>query len=124
MAEGYLQHKLGDFRNVCSAGAKPSGYVHPIAIEVMQEIGIDISNHRSKHLDEFMNSDVDTVITVCENAETCCPTFSGETNHFCWPFSDPADAEGTDEEVKNDFRRVRDEIKVQFDKYAQTLLEV
>lgn len=124
MAEGYLKHKVGYFMDVCSAGAKPSGYVHPIAIEVMQEIGIDISGHRSKHLDEFKEGDVETVITVCENAETCCPTFAGEVNHHCWTFSDPADAVGTEEEIKNDFRRVRDEIKETFDKYAQTLSAV
>ncbi len=122
MAEGYLAHKVGEFMDVCSAGAKPSGYVHPVAIEVMAEIGIDISDHRSKHLDEFLKGEVETVITVCDNAETCCPPFLGEVNHFCWPFSDPADAVGSDAEVKQAFRRVRDEIVKTFDEYAQQLM--
>ena len=122
MAEGYLAHKVGDLMEVCSAGSKPSGYVHPVAIEVMAEIGIDLSAHRSKHLDEFLEGDVETVITVCENAETCCPTFPGQVNHFCWPFSDPADAEGSAEEIKQAFRDVRDEIVKTFDEYAQRLV--
>jgi len=110
MAEGYLKDKLGDIFDIQSAGAAPSGYVHPVAQEVMLEIGIDISEHHSKHLDEFMKEGVHTVITVCNNAETCCPTFPGEKNHYCWSFADPADAKGTEEEIKDEFRRVRDEI--------------
>lgn len=121
MAEGYLKHKLGHLVNVESAGAKPSNYVHPVAIQVMQEIGIDIANHRSKHLKEYLEQDIDTVITVCDNAETCCPTFPGEKHHYCWTFADPADATGTEEEVAEEFRRVRDEIRETFDKYAAEL---
>jgi len=121
MAEGYLQHKIGHLVNVQSAGSKPSDYVHPIAIQVMLEIGIDIASHRSKHLDEYMEQDVDTVITVCDNAETCCPTFPGEKNHYCWTFADPADATGPVEEVANEFRRIRDQIRDTFDKYAAEL---
>ena len=82
LAEGYLRHKMAGRVNVQSAGAKPSNYVHPIAIKVMAEIGIDIQDHRSKHLDEFMQQDVDTVITVCDNAEGCCPKFPGENKHY------------------------------------------
>lgn len=121
MAEGYLQHKLGNLVNVQSAGSKPSNYVHPIAIQVMQELEIDISGHRSKHLDEYMQQDIDTVITVCDNAETCCPTFPGERKHYCWSFADPADATGTEEEIANAFRKVRDEIRETFDRYAAEL---
>lgn len=121
MAEGYLHHKIGNLVNVQSAGAKPSNYVHPVAIEVMEEIGIDLSSHRSKHLDEFAQQDIDTVITVCGNAETCCPKFPGEKKHYCWTFADPADATGTVEEIRNEFRRIRDEIRKTFDKYAAEL---
>jgi len=121
MAEGYLQHKIGTLVNVQSAGSKPSDYVHPIAIQVMQEIGIDITSHRSKNLDEYLDQDIDTVITVCDNAETCCPTFPGEKNHYCWTFADPADATGTAEEIADEFRRVRDEIRETFNQYASKL---
>lgn len=124
MAEGYLKHKVGDLFDVQSAGANPSGYVHPVASEVMQEIGIDLEGHHSKHLDEFLEQEVETVITVCENAETCCPTFKGEKNHYCWTFSDPADATGSEEEIRNEFRRVRDEIRETFDDYACKLRSV
>lgn len=121
MAEGYLKHKVGELYDVQSAGASPSGYVHPVAEEVMKEIGIDLSLHRSKHLDEFKGGSVDTVITVCENAETCCPTFKGERNHYCWTFEDPADATGSEEEIRAEFRRIRDQICEKFDAYAEKL---
>ena len=121
MAEGFLKQKIGEKYDVQSAGAKPSGYVHPIAKKVMSEIGIDLSDHSSKHLDEFMDEEVETVITVCDNAETCCPTFKGEKNHFCWTFDDPADAEGSEEEVENEFRRIRDQICEQFTEYSKEL---
>jgi len=90
--------------------------VHPEAIKVMAELDIDLSGHRSKHLDEFKDQEIDTVITVCENAESCCPPFNGEQNHYCWSFADPADATG-----RNEFRKIRDEIKVTFDRYADEL---
>lgn len=121
MAEGYLQYKIGHLVNVQSAGSKPSDYVHPVAIKVMQEIGIDITSHRSKHLDEYLKQEVDTVITVCDNAETCCPTFPGEKNHYCWTFADPADATGSEEEITDEFRKIRDEIRDTFDKYSAEL---
>ena len=104
-----------------SAGANPSGYVHPVATEVMSEIGIDLSSHHSKHLNEFLDQPVDTVITVCENAETCCPEFVGESQHYCWVFDDPAEAEGTEEEIRNDFRRIRDQICEKFGSYVESL---
>ncbi len=121
MAEGFLKMKVGDLYDVQSAGAKPSGYVHPVAQKVMSEIGVDLTGHESKHLDEFLEDEVETVITVCDNAEGCCPTFKGEKNHFCWTFDDPADAEGSDEEVEQEFRRIRDQICDQFEDYAERL---
>ena len=78
MAEGILRHVAGDLFEVFSAGSKPAGYVHPLAIEVLNEIGIDISGHRSKHLDEFLNAGIETVITVCDHANESCPIFPGK----------------------------------------------
>jgi arsenate reductase len=103
---------------VASAGSKPAGFVHPLAIQVMKEIGIDISNHHSKHLNEFLNQPVETVITVCGNADQACPTFPGQVNRHHWGFDDPAHATGTDEEKLVVFRRVRDEIRRVFEAYA------
>ena len=118
LAEGILRAALGDSFDVQSAGSKPAGHVHPLAIRVMQEIGLDISGHRSKHLDEFLQRPVETVITVCGNADQACPVFPGQLNRHHWSFYDPARAEGTDEEKLAVFRRVRDEIKLVFEAYA------
>lgn len=118
LAEGILQAAIGDIVRVASAGSKPAGYVHPLAIKVMQEIGIDISGHHSKHLDEFLNQDVETVITVCGNADQACPMFPGQVNRYHWGFDDPAHATGTEEEKLAVFRRVRDEIRRAFEAYA------
>lgn len=118
LAEGILRQALGDQYNVASAGSKPAGYVHPLGIKAMAEIGIDISSHTSKHMDEFLNQNVETVITVCGNADQACPMFPGQLNRHHWGFDDPAHATGTEEEIMNVFRRVRDEIKRVFDAYA------
>jgi arsenate reductase len=92
--------------------------VHPKAVAVMKEIGIDISNHSSKHMNDFLKRDVHTVITVCGNADQACPSFPGQLKRYHWGFDDPAKAEGSDEEVLDVFRRVRDEIKLVFEAYA------
>jgi len=118
LAEGILRHAAGDLFDVHSAGSKPAGYVHPKAIEVMKEIGIDISGHTSKHMNEFLDKKISTVITVCGNADQACPMFPGQVNRYHWGFDDPAHARGTDEEVLNVFRRVRDQIKLVFEAYA------
>ena len=118
LAEGFLRVFADETLNVQSAGSNPSGYVHPLAIQVMREEGIDISQHRSKHLREFLGAPVETVITVCGNADQVCPTFPGQANRHHWGFDDPAKAEGTDEEKLAVFRRVRDEIKRVFKAYA------
>ena len=118
LAEGLLRAAAGDLLEVASAGSKPAGYVHPLSIEVMQEIGIDISSHRSKHLEEFLSVPVETVITVCGNADQACPMFPGQLNRHHWGFDDPAHAEGTREEQLAVFRRVRDEIRRVFEAYA------
>ena len=121
MAEGMLRAEAGDLVNVQSAGSKPAGYVHPLAIKVMAEVGIDISGHRSKHLSEFLEQRVNTVITVCGNADAACPNFPGQVNRHHWPFYDPAKATGSEEEILACFRRVRDEMRRVFEAYAAGL---
>jgi arsenate reductase len=116
MAEGVLRAAAGDILEVQSAGSNPAGYVHPMAIQVMAEIGIDISKHRSKHLNEFLNQPIETVITVCDNANQACPIFPGQANRH---LADPARAVGTDAEILAAFRRVRDEIRAVFEIYAK-----
>jgi arsenate reductase len=118
LAEGILRAAAGDILEVQSAGSKPAGFVHPLAIQVMQEIGIGISAHRSKPLTEFLDRPIETVITVCGNADAACPIFPGQVNRHHWPFDDPARATGTDEEKLAVFRRVRDEIRRAFTAYA------
>ena len=118
LAEGILRAAAGDILNVQSAGSKPAGYVHPLAIQVMKEIGLDISSHHSKHMNDFLQQDVETVVTVCGNADQACPMFPGQLNRYHWGFYDPAHATGTDEEKLTVFRRVRDEIKMVFEAYA------
>ncbi len=118
LAEGVLQRALGEGYDVQSAGSKPAGYVHPLAVKAMAEVGIDISGHRSKHLNEFLKQPVETVITVCGNADQACPTFPGQVNRYHWGFDDPAHATGTEEEKLAVFRRVRDEIRKVFEAYA------
>ena len=118
LAEGFLRQFAGDVLEVASAGSRPAGYVHPLAIQVMREAGVDISAHTSKHMDEFLTRRVETVITVCGNADQACPLFPGQVNRHHWPFDDPAHATGTDEEKLAVFRRVRDEIKAVFRAYA------
>ena len=109
MAEGLLRHEAGDRFEVFSAGTHPS-LVRPEAIAVMSEIGIDISRHRSKSVDEFTSQKPDTVITVCDSAKESCPVFPGGTQRFHWPFEDPALVQGTEEERKAAFRKIRDRI--------------
>lgn len=121
IAEGILRAAAGDLIEVASAGSRPAGYVHEKSIAVMHEIGIDISSHTSKHLDTFLERPVDTVITVCGNADQVCPRFPGQAFKYHWGFTDPAHAEGSEAEVLDEFRRVRDQIKLVFEAYAAGL---
>lgn len=123
MAEGILRAAAGDLIEVHSAGSKPAGYVHPKAIQVLKEIGIDLSAHTSKHMNDFLNRNITTVITVCGNADQACPMYPGQVNRHHWGFDDPAHATGTEEEILQQFRRVRDEIKLVFEAYAAGLKE-
>jgi len=110
MAEGILRHLADDKYDVESAGTIAS-FVRPQAIEVMKEIGIDnISSHRSKSLDEFLDQSFDYIITVCDNANRSCPVFPGKAERIHWSIDDPAEAKGTDNEIKLVFIRIRDEI--------------
>lgn len=118
MAEGFLKATAGDILDVRSAGSNPAGYVHPLAIQVMQEADIDISGHQSKHMNLFLPQKVETVITVCGNADQACPMFPGQLNRYHWGFDDPAHAKGTEEEILAEFRRVRDEIQRVFLAYG------
>ena len=123
LAEAILRKALGESCVVASAGSKPAGYVHPLAIKALAEIGLDISSHHSKHLDEFLTQDVETVITVCGNADQVCPMFPGQLNRHHFPFDDPAHATGSEEEQMAVFRRVRDEIRAVFQAYAAGRLD-
>jgi arsenate reductase len=109
MAEGLMRHEAGGRFEVYSAGTRPS-QVRPEAIAVMAEIGLDISGHRSKSVDEFVGQDLDFVITVCDNAKETCPVFPGAVKRLHWPFEDPAAVEGSEEVRKAAFRRTRDRI--------------
>ena len=110
MAEGLLRHDGGDDFDVASAGVEAS-FVRPQSIEAMREIGVDISGHRSKSVDEFRGREFDYVITVCDNANERCPVFPGKTQRIHWSFDDPAAAEGDESVRLAVFRRVRDEIR-------------
>ena len=118
MAEGILRNAASELIEVASAGSNPSGYVHPKAITVLDEIGIDISSHTSKHMNDFLNQDIHTVITVCGNADQECPTYPGQFHRHHWGFEDPAHAKGSEDEVMEVFRKVRNEIKLVFEAYA------
>ncbi len=109
MAEGLLRWLAGDRFEVASAGVSPS-HVRPEAISVMHELGIDISQHRSKSVDEFDGQHFDYVITVCDNANERCPLFPANTTRLHWSFADPAAVEGDEQSRLTAFRRVRDEI--------------
>ena len=110
MAEGLMRYFREDEFEVCSAGVEPKG-VNPLAISVMEEIGIDISAQRSKHLDEYSEDRFDYIVTLCNHAETTCPLFPGEGERIHKGFSDPVSVKGTEEERLEIFQRVRDELK-------------
>lgn len=118
IAEGYLRHFAQGKAKIYSAGVETHG-VNPKAIQIMKEDDIDISNHTSNLLDEYLNMDFDYVITVCDNAKERCPFFPSKAIKLHHNFSDPAQATGTDEEILQEFRNVRDQIKA----YSQDYVE-
>jgi len=122
MAEGFLR-SLDSTLQVFSAGTSPAMKVHPLAIRVMKEIGIDISSHVTKSVAQFITQSFDYVITVCDNAKETCPFFAGKVEHRLHiGFDDPVEARGTDEEILAEFRRVRDEIGSKFKEFYNTTL--
>ena len=118
IAEGWARHLKGDVIEAFSAGIRPVG-VNSRAIKVMAEAGVDISSHLSQHVDEFSGIDFDYVITLCDNAAENCPVFSGKAKVIHKPFDDPYFASGSEKEIMNTFRKVRDDIK----SFVETLPE-
>lgn len=118
MAEGYVRHFAGGNAEVYSAGIETHG-VNPKAIATMKEDGIDISHHTSNNLDEYVDLDFDYVITVCDNAKERCPYFPTRAKKFHQNFPDPAKAAGTEEEISNEFRKVRQMIKDYSEKFVR-----
>lgn len=118
IAQGYLAYFAGDKANIYSAGVKTHG-VNPLAIETMKEEGIDISHHTSNHVDEYMSIPFDLIITVCDNANEKCPVFPSSAKRFHHNFPDPSDVIGTDEKIKEEFRRVRQMIKEYCDRFVK-----
>jgi arsenate reductase len=119
MAEGWLRHLAGDRFEVLSAGTDPVG-MNPRAVEVMEEVGINIAHHRSKHVSECQGRRLHHVITVCDHAQTSCPTEPRGDVRLHWNFDDPARAQGPDPERLQVFRRVRDEIGERIQEWLRT----
>lgn len=119
MAEGILKAGYGNVYDVWSAGTEPSR-VNPYAIRVMDEIGIDISDNYSKHIEKFEGDEFDTVVTVCDHAKEICPIFPGAKKYLHHGFTDPSKFRGKDEEIMAGFREVRDEIKSWIDQEFST----
>lgn len=115
MAEGYLRHVLPEDYNALSAGIEPKG-LNPLAVEVMGEIGIDISRHKSKDVVSLLGQHIPYVVTVCDNAKERCPIFPGTWKFLHWSFEDPASASGSHDDRLAVFRRVRGEIIASIDK--------
>jgi arsenate reductase len=118
MAEGLLRYDAGERFDVFSAGTQPSR-VRPEAISVMRELGIDISGHRSKGVNEFVGESFDYILTVCDNARETCPIFPGHGTHIHRSFDDPAAVQGTDEERLAAFRKVRNELRTYLNRFPQ-----
>ena len=110
MAEGFAKKMLPKNMEIFSAGIEPRG-IHPMAIKVIQKVGIDISQQRSKNISELPVSEIDIVVTLCGEAAENCPVFSGKVERIHWTIEDPAKAQGSEEEITQVFRRVRDKIK-------------
>ncbi|MFP4157981.1 MAG: arsenate reductase ArsC [Opitutales bacterium] len=118
MAEGILRAVAGDLFEVFSAGSRPKGEVHPLAIKALREIGIDASAHQSEHLDKYLDAGIDTIITVCDHADQACPSFPGQVNRYHWGFEDPPHAVREGESELDAFRRIRGQIQLVFEAYA------
>ena len=123
IAEGYLRHFAGEKAEIYSAGIETHG-VNPCAIETMKEDGIDISKHTSNNVEEYRDIDFDYVITVCDNAKENCPIFPSKAIKLHQNFPDPAKAQGTESEIKAEFRQVRDMIKIFFKQFVNQFINI
>jgi arsenate reductase len=124
MARGFLQ-SFDDRLIVCSAGTEPAKQVNQKAVQVMKEVGIDISRHNPKNVDQYLPDEWDYVITVCDHANETCPLFMGKVKHrLHMGFEDPSNATGPDEFIMDEFRRVRDMIKDEFRKFYEENLRI
>jgi len=123
MAEALVNHDQGDTWQAFSAGTQPAGYVHPLAIQVLAEIGIDHHGY-SKPVDEFRGQDFDAVITVCDDAAENCPVWLGQGKKMHIGFPDPAKAKGTEEEQRAVFRQVRDDMRTRILVYLHTVAKM
>ena len=122
IAEGFFRYYGGSGVEVFSAGVEPKG-VNPRAVQVMREVGIDISTHSSDYLSKYLSQTFDYIVTVCDKAAANCPVFPGGGTKMHWPFEDPADATGTEEQVLSVFRRIRDEIGTKVKNWLRTTRE-
>jgi arsenate reductase len=120
IAEGWFKHLAQDDILVVSAGSDPTGYVHPIAIEVMREVGIDLSENLSKPISQFLTQEFEFVITVCDEAAETCPVFPGPGERIHWSLEDPAKFKGTDDEMLGVFRTTRDLIRQRIEDFLQS----
>jgi arsenate reductase len=117
MAHGFLQ-SFDQRLDVHSAGTEPAKQVNPLAVKVMKEAGIDLTGQKPKSVDLYLNTEWDFVITVCDNAKETCPLFTGKVRHrLHFGFEDPSEFKGTEEQILNEFRRIRDQIKIRFFKF-------
>lgn len=118
MAEALLANMAGDRIDAHSAGSQPGG-VNPFAVEAMAEIGIDLSDARSKHLEEFLDGGIDTVITVCDDANESCPIFPGNPERIHWSFPDPSAATGNHDQRLTAFRDVREGLQARLEEWLE-----
>ncbi|MCZ6776206.1 MAG: arsenate reductase ArsC [Ignavibacteria bacterium] len=123
MAEGWVRHYSGGKIEAYSAGTRPGLSVQPLAIQVMNEKGVDISSHRPKSVDEFLSEDLDYVVTVCDNAREDCPVIAGQHTTMHMPFEDPSGFVGTNEERLVQFRKARDQIGTSMKRLASSILK-
>lgn len=121
MAEAWFGSLAAAEMQVRSAGTEPTGYVHPMAKQVMLESGVSLADQSSKSVDRFLDQNFDYVITVCAEAEESCPTFLGTVNEIHWYFEDPALAQGSESEILESFRQVRDELQDSIADFLQHL---
>lgn len=123
MAEGFLHTMAGDRYDVFSAGTQPAGSIHPLAVDVMAEAGVNIADQYPKPVRQYVGQAFDWVVTVCDGARDACPVFPGAKQQLHWSFEDPASAEGNEEEKRAVFRSVRNQIKLRISAFLPSPVE-